>query len=273
MTTKNANTTAPLNAQAVRQIENSSFGSGMYRGLKIAKAAEATVAAGLGWPTETVNRVDQIAQALARVVVLDADRPALTLDDLLADDATERTRAAISIDEGGTRRATKAQQELSAAAIVGLNSAVQAVAPAMLDTVADWLIEHQDERHLARAARDLPRHMASRVTAWNSAVTAHAELLRIADPMGMDDCERNEAMHRLYSWTPAQLLAFHAEHDLLSEVKTSTPNWWDWPGLHEVELNPARSVDELARRTRQGNDAAEAYNADRANGRTKRTPW
>lgn len=267
------NTTAPLNAAAVRQIENSSFGSGMYRGLKIARAAEATTTAGIEWPAETVDRVDQIAQALARVVVLSGDREPLGLDDLLAPDAVERTRAAISIDEGGTRRATVAQRQMASAAIVGLNNAVQAVAPAMLDTVADWLIEHGDERHIARAARDLPRHMAARVTAWNSAVTAHTELLRITDPMGFEDLERNEAMHRLYSWTPAQLLAFHAEHDLLSEVRTSTPNWWDWPGLHEVELNPARSVDELARRTRQGNDQAEAYNADRANGRTKRTPW
>lgn len=272
MTTK-TKTTALLNAAAVRQIENSSFGSGMYRGLKIARAADATTTAGIEWPTETVNMVDQIAQALARVVVLSGDREPLGLDDLLAPDAVERTRAAIATDEGGTRRATVAQQQMVSAAIIGLNNSVQTVAPAMLDTVADWLIEHGEERHIARAARDLPRHMAARVTTWNSAVTAHTELLRITDPMGMDDTERNEGMHRLYSWTPAQLLAFHAEHDLLSEVKTSTPNWWDWPGLHEVELNPARTVDELARRTRQGNDAAEAYNADRANGRTKRAPW
>lgn len=258
MTTKT--NSKPINSASIRSIESSSWGTGIGRGLKVSRAAEATNTVGIEWPAATVDQVDRIHAAAQQVLTLSAERDRLTLDDLLADDVVARTRAAIAIDEGGQRRATSAQQELGAVAVQGMNRAVLDVAPDMLNTVCDWLIEHQDERHLARAARDLPRHLAGKVSTWNAAVTAHSELLRLTDPMGFEDAERNEGAHRLYSWTIPQWIAFHTEQDTLSEIKTTTPNYWDWKGLEEVELNPARTVAELTKRTKAANDAGQAYN-------------
>ena len=133
MTTKT--NTKPINPDSIRHIESTSWGSGIQRGLRLHKAAQATRAVGLEWPAETVDTVDSIANALSRVAILNAERPRLTLDDLLADDAPERARAAITIDEGGTRRGTPAQQELSAAAIAGMNRAITTAAPDMLAKV------------------------------------------------------------------------------------------------------------------------------------------
>lgn len=249
-----------LDPTTVRTLESSSWGAG-YRGVKVARAVEATAAVGIPWPTTTVEGIEQLAPALARVTTLTTTRPRLTLEDLLADDAPERTRAAIAIDEGGTRRGTSAQAELRQVAILELNRLITDAAPTVLDTVADWLLEHQDERHLARLARDLPPHQRDTLTRWNSAIDAHAELLRITDPLGFEDLERNEEAHRLHAWTSEQWLALHAEQDTLTTTST-TARWWEWPDLPHVAIDPARTTAQLHQRAHEFNNLAEAWNSE-----------
>lgn len=252
--------TKTLDATKVRQIESLSWGGAIaVPRLRVATAVKASTALGIAWPTDTAEQVDAIAAALVTVTHLHAERPRLTLDDLLADDAPGRARAAISIDEGGTRYATPAQQELLAAGINATTSAITSAAPDILNKVADWITEHADQRHLAKYARDLPAPVAAKVGQWDTAVQAHSELLRITDPMTFEDLERNEEAHRLYAWTDQQWIAFHTAQDTLNTDK-QTAQWWDWKGLADVEVKPARTTTEVARRAKHANDIATAWN-------------
>lgn len=260
-----------INAAAVRRLESITWANGVGRGMRVGKAAEATVEAGIEWDAETVDLIDRLAAAHAQISILSNERPPLTVDDLLADDVTARTRAAIAIDEGGARRATVAQQQLSNAAVHAMNKAILTATPATLERAVAWLIENQTARHLAHAAANLPRNIARQVTAWGAAATAHAQLLILSDPMGWEDLERNDGLHLHYKWTDEQLLALHSEQDLLSVNKDRTVKFKEHWVFPDVEFSPVATVAELAARTKAGNDLCAAYNAEHR--AREKSPW
>lgn len=258
---KNTNTPA-IDLNKLRSIETSSlsasWGGGPAR-LRLSTVFQSTEELGISWPSSVSDTIDAASHAIALgQSITKPGRAPLTWEDISGPDALKRINHAAMQDNLKTLIIGPALTEVTQAAYRRVTETIIAATPELLAKVAELAKTHKDDRDLTLIAAKLPANLRAKVSRWANISTAYTILLQITEHRAFDKIERNSSAFTLHSWTTEQWTALHESEDTLAEHRTV--DWMPWAIENGITIDPAKSVEELAARTKAANDAAENYN-------------
>lgn len=228
--------------------------------LNMSEPVSLTQELGMTWPAEAVEAVDIAAGAIAALTEsLGSTRPPITWELITAPDFANNLRLYAIDDNIQTLNVKRLKGEVVMAAYSRTARTIMDATPDLIGHLADLAIERREDRELAPMVATLPKRLRDRVSQWGVIVTAHDKLLRISDYSQYATLERNSHIHALHKWTHDQWLELHTEKDTL-DYDGKGVDWFKWAIEHDIEINPVRSVTELATRTKQANDLGAAHN-------------